>query len=135
MRYICSMMGAALVIVAEPKSRSRKATSVTPDAISEIPHDHTSIDVDYIIVSDVTPEDTIDKDLASKTCNVEWVKQCLVCIEKYSQCACRSSSFLMLDHGQTIRTVTHGQVACQGRGPLTRLMSCQSFSLWSTACK
>ncbi|KAJ9104671.1 hypothetical protein QFC21_002169 [Naganishia friedmannii] len=84
MRYICAMMGASLVIVAESKTRSRKATSVTPDAISEIPSDHTSTDVDYIIVSDVTPENKIDKNLASKTCNVEWVKQCLIMGKLYA---------------------------------------------------
>ncbi|KAJ9113232.1 hypothetical protein QFC22_006071 [Naganishia vaughanmartiniae] len=78
MRYICSMMGASLVLVAESKSRTRKAASVTPDVVSEIPSDQTSTDVDYIIVSDVTTEDKIDKNLAGKTCNVEWVKQCLI---------------------------------------------------------
>jgi hypothetical protein len=76
MPYICSMMGASLVIVAESKTRGRKATS-TP-VISEVPSDVPSDEVDYVIVTDETTKAKIGKDIIAKTCNVEWVKQCLV---------------------------------------------------------
>lgn len=74
-------MGAETVILSETKTRSRKGTSVppsaTPSVISEDSSTRSAGDVDFIIVPDDTPKSRSKKNI-SKTCNVEWVKQCLV---------------------------------------------------------
>jgi hypothetical protein len=65
-------MGAESVTIADAKPRSRKATSATPDLSGR-----STPDVDYVIVPDDAPKPKGKKETA-RTCNVEWVKQCLV---------------------------------------------------------
>lgn len=69
--YVCAALGAENVTVADTRPRSRKATSVTPDLSGR-----STSDFDYIIVLDEVPKATGKN--AARTCNVEWVKQCLV---------------------------------------------------------
>lgn len=61
-------MGAENVTLA----RGRKATSATPELSGR-----STTDFDYIIVADDAPKPRGKKEIA-RTCNVEWVKQCLV---------------------------------------------------------
>lgn len=65
-------MGAENVTLADSRARSRKATSATPELSGR-----STTDFDYIIVPDDAPRPRSKKEIA-RTCNVEWVKQCLV---------------------------------------------------------
>ncbi|KAI5450001.1 hypothetical protein NCC49_003891 [Naganishia albida] len=69
---VCAAMGAENVTMADTRSRSRKATSATPDLSGR-----SASDFDYVIVPDDAPQPRGKKEIA-RTCNVEWVKQCLI---------------------------------------------------------
>jgi hypothetical protein len=109
--YVCAAMGAETVILPEGKLRSRKGTSAppsaTPSVISEDTSNRSAADVDFIIVPDDAPKSRSKKN-AEKTCNVEWVKQCLVSTSPICPILILITIH-MLDHGQIISTFDHGK--------------------------